>query len=308
MATETLLSSPVTDLLGQTDLSSGPRRASCLASDVRTVENIMASIQGADHHITAELQQAIVAEALKKKIRHRQRCRINQARYRQRQMHQENQVEGRIAKLRSEIKELETKFNNIIRPTPTPTSWALASEYFRQLNCYLTSPRTMHQIARLFLREIMASDVIDCLLFGVNAQLENWRLFALYFTDARVDLKGLKTPTPDTLIAGTVTSLTITEKTLSPVFPHLNSDGVGGCEGGVWSPLAVRLLNQKIVMHGSVLFRWDNTTGKVSGMHSQADMISPMLELLGSLKDVFCVFYKARVTPDRRFTTVLCNL
>ncbi|KAF4127353.1 hypothetical protein GN958_ATG19575 [Phytophthora infestans] len=131
MATETLLSSPVTDLLGQTDLSSGPRRASCLSSDLKTVRNIMASIQDADHHITAELQQAIVAEALKKKIRHRQRCRINQARYRQRQMHQENQVEGRIAKLRSEIKELESKFNNIIRPPPTPTSWALASEYFR---------------------------------------------------------------------------------------------------------------------------------------------------------------------------------
>ncbi|KAF4147509.1 hypothetical protein GN958_ATG03279 [Phytophthora infestans] len=75
MTTETLLSSPVTDLLGPTDPSSGRRRASCLASDVRTVERIMASIQGADHYINAELQQAIVAEALKKKIRHRQRCR-----------------------------------------------------------------------------------------------------------------------------------------------------------------------------------------------------------------------------------------
>ncbi|KAI9982744.1 hypothetical protein PInf_008739 [Phytophthora infestans] len=304
MATETLLSSPVTVLLGQTDLSSGRRRASCLSSDLKTVRNIMASIQDADHHITAELQQAIVAEALKKKIRHRQRCRINQARYRQRQMHQENQVEGRIAKLRSEIKELESKFNNLIQPPPTPTSWALASEYFRQLNCYLTSPRTIHKIARQFLRETMASDIMDGLLFGVSAQLENWRLLALYFTDVHVDLKGLKTPTPDTLIAATVTSLTITEKTLSLVFPHLNSDGVGGSEGGVWTPLAVRLLNQKIVMHGSVLFRWDSTTGKVSSIHSQADMISPMLELLGSLEDVFCVFCKTRATPDCKFTTI----
>ncbi|KAF4147511.1 hypothetical protein GN958_ATG03281 [Phytophthora infestans] len=302
MATETLLSSPVTDLLGQTDLSSGRRRASCLSSDLKTVRNIMASIQGADHHITAELQQAIVAEALKKKIRHRQRCRINQARYRQRQMHQENQVEGRIAKLRSEIKELESKFKNLIRPPPTPTSWALASEYFRQLNCYLSSPRTMHKIARQFLRETMAFDVIDGSLFGVNAQLENWRLFALYFTDARVDLKGLKTPTSDTLIAGTVTSLTITEKTVSLMFPHLNSDGVGGPEGGVWSPRAVRLLNQKIVMDRSVLLRWDSTTGKLSSIHSQADMISPMLELLGSLEDVSSVFYKARVRLHAAFT------
>ncbi|KAF4141999.1 hypothetical protein GN958_ATG08612 [Phytophthora infestans] len=219
-------------------------------------------------------------------------------------MHQENQVEGRIAKLRSEIKELETKFNHLIRPLPTPTSWALASEYFRQLKLYFSSPRTMHKIARQFLRDNMAPDVIDGSLFGVDAQLENWRLLALYFTDVHVDLKGLKTPTPDTLIAATVTSLSITEKKLSLVFPHLNSDGVGGSEGGVWSPLAVRLLDRKIIVQGSALFRWDSTTGKVASIHSQADMISPMLELLGSLEDVSCVFSKARVTPDCGFTTI----
>ncbi|KAI9982745.1 hypothetical protein PInf_008740 [Phytophthora infestans] len=307
MTTEPLLSSPVTVLLGQTDLSSGRRRASCLSSDLKTVRNIMASIQDADHHITAELQQAIVAEALKKKIRHRQRCRINQARYRQRQMHQENQVEGRIAKLRSEIKELESKFNNLIQPPPTPTSWALASEYFRQLNCYLTSPRTMHKIARQFLRETMAPDVMDGSLFGANAQLESWRLLALSFIDVRVDLKGMKTPTPDTLSAATVTSLTITEKTLSIVFPHLNSDGVGGKEGGIWSPLAVRLLDRKIVMHGSVLSRWGSVAGKVTSIHTQADMIRPMLTLLGSLEDVTCVFDKVLVTPEGTCDTRMQN-
>ncbi|KAF4147508.1 hypothetical protein GN958_ATG03278 [Phytophthora infestans] len=165
----------------------------------------------------------------------------------------------------------------------------------------------MHKIARQFLRGTMASDVMDGSLFGANAQLENWRLLAHSFIDVCVDLKDMKTPTPDTLRAATVTSLTITEKTLSLVFPHLNSDGVGGKEGGIWSPLAVRLLGRKIVMHGSVLFRWGSAAGKVTSIHSQADMIRPILTLLGSLKDVACVFDKALVTPEGTCDTRMQN-
>lgn len=56
---------------GQTESSSGRKRQSCLSSDLRTADKIIASIQGTNHNITAELQQAIVVEALKKKIRHR---------------------------------------------------------------------------------------------------------------------------------------------------------------------------------------------------------------------------------------------
>ncbi|KAG2900622.1 hypothetical protein PC117_g21929, partial [Phytophthora cactorum] len=58
----TVLSSSIAELIGQTDLPSGRRRISCLSSDIKTVNSIIASIQGAEHHITAELQQAIVAE------------------------------------------------------------------------------------------------------------------------------------------------------------------------------------------------------------------------------------------------------
>ncbi|KAG4216568.1 hypothetical protein PC116_g34951, partial [Phytophthora cactorum] len=102
-------------------------------------------------------------------------------------------------------------------------------------------------MASTFLHEIMAPDVTDGSLFGVDAQLENWRLLALYFGDVRVDLKGLRTPTTDTLIAGTVTRATITNNTLRRAFPQLNSDGVG----------------DKVVSH-----------------YSQADILSPMLNLL----------------------------
>ncbi|KAG3045478.1 hypothetical protein PI124_g24649, partial [Phytophthora idaei] len=196
--------SSIAELIGQTDLSSGRKRISCLSSDIKTVKSIIASIQGADHDITTELQQAIVAEALKKKIRHRERCRINQARYRQRQMLVETGIEDAIAKLRLEIKDLQTKCKGSVRLPSSPTSWALASEYFRQFNYYLSSPGTLYKMASTFLHEIMAPDVTDGLLFGVDAQLENWRLLALYFGDVRVDLKGLRTPTTDTLVAAMV--------------------------------------------------------------------------------------------------------
>ncbi|KAG2786428.1 hypothetical protein PC129_g20612 [Phytophthora cactorum] len=279
-----VLSSSIAELIGHTDLPSGRRRISCLSSDIKTVNSIIASIQGAEHHITAELQQAIVAEALKKKIRHRERCRINQARYRQRQMLVETEIEDAIAKLRTEIEDLQTNCKGSVRLQTTPTSWALASEYFRQFNYYLSAPGTLYKMASTFLHEIMAPDVTDGSLFGVDAQLEGWRLLALYFGDVRVDLKGLRTPTTDTLIAGTVTSVTITNNTLRRAFPHLNSDGVGGTKGGAWSPLAAKVLGKRLVMHGSVFFCWDCATDKVVSLHSQADMITPMLNLLGSLE------------------------
>ncbi|KAG3108544.1 hypothetical protein PI125_g11738 [Phytophthora idaei] len=142
---------------------------------------------------------------------------------------------------------------------------------------------------------------MDASRFGVDAQLENWILFVLYFDNVRVDLKGLKRPSPDTLVASTVTSVTITSKTLRRVFPHLNSDGVSGTKGGVWSPLAARLLGKNLVMHASVSFGWDRATDKVASLYSQVDMLRPMLNLLGSLEDVSRAFYKARVTPDFRY-------
>ncbi|KAF4147512.1 hypothetical protein GN958_ATG03282 [Phytophthora infestans] len=298
---KTVLSSSVAQLIGQTDLTSGRRRISCLSSDLKTVQSIIESIQGADHYITTDLQQAIMTEALKKKIRHRERCRINQARYRQRQMQVETRIEDQINKLKAEIKDLERKSTDTVLPPSTPTNWALASEYFRLLNCYMSSPGTLYKMASKFLNDTMAADVIDGATYGPEAQLDSWRFFAYYFDDVRVELKGLKTPTSDILVAGTITSVTITDNTLRRAFPHLNSDGVGGAKGGVWSPVAAKMLNKKIYMQGSVTFGWDRATEKVTSIYAQADLVTPLLNLLGSLEDVSCAFYKARVTPDCRF-------
>ncbi|KAG3207755.1 hypothetical protein PC129_g21201 [Phytophthora cactorum] len=272
-----VLSPCVAELIGLTGLSSGPKRAASITSDLKTVESIVARIGGADHHITAELQQAIVADALKKKIRHRERSHL----CRQKLTRVETDVNDAITKLRSEIKNLEAKGNDAVRLPTKLTSWALASEYFRQFDCYISSPRTLYKVASKFLHEIMAPDVVDDPLFGADAQLENWRPLTHYFGDVSVDLKGLKTSTTDNLVADTVTRVTITSNTLRLGFPHLNGDGVGGTNSGIWSPIAAKMLGKRLVMRGSVFFGWDVATG--------------------SLDDVSCAFSKARVSPNCTF-------
>ncbi|KAG3165311.1 hypothetical protein PC128_g19943 [Phytophthora cactorum] len=221
-------SSSIGELIGQTDLSPDQSRISCLPSDLKTVKDTIASIQGAAYHLPADLQHGVVADVLEKRIRHRERSRINQARYRERQKQVETKIGDAIVKLISEIEDLETKCKYYVYFSPTPTRWALASEYFRQLNNYLSSPVRLIKLSSKFLREVLAPDVMDGSRFGVDAQLENWILFVLYFDNVCVDLKGLKRPSPDTVVASTVTSVTITSKTLRRVFPHLNSDGVSG--------------------------------------------------------------------------------
>ncbi|KAG6953777.1 hypothetical protein JG688_00012653 [Phytophthora aleatoria] len=65
--------------------------------------------------------------------------------------------------------------------------------------------------------------------------------------------------------------------------------------------IAAKLLGQRLVMCGSVSFTWDSSTHQVVGLISQADMVSPLLQLMGNIEDVSNVLSNARVTPE-------CNL
>ncbi|RLM97663.1 hypothetical protein BBO99_00004194 [Phytophthora kernoviae] len=115
-----------------------------------------------------------------------------------------------------------------------------------------------------FLRATMAPDVRDGDLCGVEELLQNWKLLSLYFGSVHVHLEHLKSIAIDSLQATTTTSVTITKSTLRYVFPHLNSDGNGGVHGGQWSPLAARLVDQRVVMRGSVFFGWDAAAERVA--------------------------------------------
>ncbi|OWZ00121.1 hypothetical protein PHMEG_00028764 [Phytophthora megakarya] len=200
----------------------------------------------------------MVVDALERKIRHREYSRACQARHREKEKMYEADLQGYITKLQCEIKALELKVQDISRSPNITNIWAIAAEYATYFNDYVSSPDTLHATASSFLHGIMAPDVAIGSEFGVEAQLETWKLFALYFADVHLELKGMDMSTTHTLAVRTIISVTITRNTLCRAFPHLSHDGPGGTKGSKWSPLANRLLGQKLVMRGSALFGWNN--------------------------------------------------
>ncbi|ETK86349.1 hypothetical protein F441_14958 [Phytophthora nicotianae CJ01A1] len=97
----------------------------------------------------------------------------------------------------------------------------------------------------------------------------------------------------NSVVAVTTTSITITEETLRHAFPHLIDTGTGSSSFA----LVHLLLDERLVLHGSTYFEWDPVYGRVTRVVSQADMITPVLMLLGSLEDVSRVFENALLQP-----------
>ncbi|KAF4317060.1 hypothetical protein G195_009539 [Phytophthora kernoviae 00238/432] len=152
--------------------------------------------------------------AFARKTRRRERCRVNQARYRKKQQKHAVDLEGDIRELKCQVQKLEMQQASIPASTPTKYNvWTFTTGYFRRFS-YALLETTDHLD---FLRATMAKN-----------------------------------------------------------FPHLNSDGKGGVEGGEWSVLATKLLDQRFVICGSVRFDWDATMERVVNMHSQLDMLSPL--------------------------------
>lgn len=102
-----------------------------------------------------------------------------------------------------------------------------------------------------------------------------------------MQLEGVKKITDNSLVAATTTSITITSSSMRYVWPPLTK-----------LQAAAKLLGQRVVMRGSVRFEWDSTINRVVRLIFQADMVSPMLQLLGSLEDVSLLFSGGLLTPE----------
>ncbi|RLN59836.1 hypothetical protein BBJ29_005157 [Phytophthora kernoviae] len=170
------------------------------------------------------------------------------------------------------------------------TVWNVAAEYFRLFRYGYVSPQMAVGTTSDDVSELMNSN-------KSHAQL-NFLQSTMASDDVRMELVRLeKAPgAGESLIATTSISLTITENTLRYVYPHLTDNGEGE-----WSPLADKLLNQHIVMRGSVHFDWDRLNGWVARLESKVDILTPMMRLLGNLEDVARVF-------DGAFIALECAL
>eukprot|EP00644_Phytophthora_capsici_P016652 jgi/Phyca11/552276/estExt2_Genewise1Plus.C_PHYCAscaffold_470110 len=130
----------------------------------------------------------------------------------------------------------------------------------------------------------MTSDVNIGIVSGIDALVERWKVFAQSFPDGIVQLEGLKRVSDDSLIATTNTSVTLTRQALESTFPSLR-------EASARRELIVaKLLDQRVVVRGSVRIDWDNATKRVTALVTCLETMSPMLQLLGNLEDVAFVF------------------
>ncbi|OWY99302.1 hypothetical protein PHMEG_00029713 [Phytophthora megakarya] len=192
---------------------------------------------------------------------------------------------------------------------PKENVWSIALEYFRIFHYGLPATSqfmtysTMEPCAQLdFVQNSMAPDVVFNGERGPEAVIKSWGCLSHWFKDISVDLDRLTKGPAGSVIASTVTTVTITEQTLRQVFPRLwMLDGRGGC---LVSTLVNKLRGQRLVMRGSTHFEWDGGYGRVICVRTMADMLTPLLELLGNVEDVARVFNEALITPEFQLRSI----
>ncbi|KAI9990314.1 hypothetical protein PInf_021124 [Phytophthora infestans] len=136
---------------------------------------------------------------------------------------------------------------------------------------------------------------------GIPTEQTVWSVAAEYF---RLFRYGFRSP-PDVLNAFALKFLRLSmAPDVTDGFEALGdrSDGRGGASGGEWHPLAAKLLNNRLVVQGSVSLDWDDTTNRIVRVVTQLDMVTPMLRLLGNLEDVSRVFDKALISLEGRLS------
>lgn len=238
----------------------------------------------------------------------RQRNRMHQAMHKMKQQKKVMNLEINIRQLREEVQQLKLQKEVISAGVSTITTvWSVAVEYFRLFrNGYKAPISTLHPLAsngslqpressvqRDFFLATMAEDVAGDTGYGVESLMENWMQLSLYHDAIEIELVRLDVGPGGDLIATVRSATTMSEKVLRHGFPHL-------FDNGDWTPLAARLLNQRIVMQGAVSFIWDKEGGRVVSLQYIVDMLTPIMQLLGSLEDAAHVFDRAHVSPESR--------
>ncbi|GMF42328.1 unnamed protein product [Phytophthora fragariaefolia] len=259
-----------------------------------------------------EQRAAMIEWANSQRDHQREIRRLRQIRYRKKKDDYANNLEEETRQLQQQIEKLEQRRRSDAEAVLSEkTLWNVAVEYFRLFRYGLRDPilvnkagkgQEMQPCAQLdFLRATMAPDVLFNAGRGVESIMRNWKYFSLWFHDVEIELDGLKKGGEDSLVANITTSFTITQRSLTTVFPHLCTEEARNCRGRDGLSLADKLLRKRITMRGLTRFDWDTGYGRVTSVISESDMLTPMLRILGSLEDVSRVFEKSLIslTPYR---------
>jgi hypothetical protein len=233
----------------------------------------------------------------------REQCRTNQARYRLKQRQNVSKLESTVAQLREEIPTLEVQRRRL-RYDSTQRVRDVVVEYFELFrhgvggvydeassSDVLRASEAQQQL--MFLRSTMAPDVEFGSVSGVRVLMEHWRRMAEWHGGLHFRLARMDKISDSIVAAAAVLSVTITKTTLERVFPHLmRAENVEDLS------LAVKLLGHQVDYPCSVLFVWEEATSLVARVDTEIDMATPLLELLGNLRDVSRVVQGAAMAPN----------
>ncbi|KAG1690138.1 hypothetical protein DVH05_028346 [Phytophthora capsici] len=214
-------------------------------------------------------------------------------------------LEKETRQLREEISKFEQRRHAISKAVSKhQNGWDVALEYFQLFRCGLQPARrgrpSKHQSADAqldFLQATMTPDVIFNSGQGPQAMLRSWKCMSLWFQDVEQEMETMDRGAAGSLAIMTRTGVTITERTLRNVFPHLIN------HNGSYSELAHKLLGQRIVMRGLTRFEWNSEVSRFTSVVASSDLLTPLLELLGNVGDVARVFERSAISPDFQWRT-----
>ncbi|RLN53932.1 hypothetical protein BBP00_00009126 [Phytophthora kernoviae] len=252
--------------------------------------------------------QRPVSTADKRAIR-REQCRANQARYRNKQLKIKRQLRQELQRLEEEIHGLRLKKRSIRFERKTNQSpWTIVSEALRLIEDGFRSPWRLANLDEMmkhsdtrqtleFLQKSFVHDVRFGDLRGINALMDQWRRYSLYFEDPHLELQQVNVLTAGVFCAAATFSVTITEFTLRCIFPHLIDDE--GHDGKVdTAPLQDQLLGERVEFKCSMQFFFDELNGRVVRLEPTVDWIPPLVRLLDGLESVSAVLGTALVSPN----------
>ncbi|KAG6618947.1 uncharacterized protein IUM83_01341 [Phytophthora cinnamomi] len=241
-------------------------------------------------------------------VRFREQRRIIQMRYRKKMASKTLSLESEVERLRNEVRTLEMK-TIILGVQSNPKPWRFAVEYFHLFRYGLKPASKQVSLSqgslgavectshRKFLQSTMVPDVSVDTGYGIEEILRCWGLLACYYDDTfNIELVRLESDHQNSVVAYGKVYVTVSENTLRHAFPRLGIDEK-------FDPLGAKLLGRRLEMHGFLCFGWDHVEDRVSSVNYSFDMLTPLMQLLGSLEDATRVFDGALLTPDCKFVT-----
>ncbi|ETN03924.1 hypothetical protein PPTG_15241 [Phytophthora nicotianae INRA-310] len=258
-------------------------------------------------------KQSSTVEKIQRELRRRK-----QARYRKKQSDHMMNLEKENEQLQQEVERLKRRrFSTTMAFPPRENLWSAALEYFRLFRHGLQEPKMMSllseedkiqsRVQMAFFQSTMAPDVVFNADQGIDKMIQYWNFLSYAFKDMEIELKRMMQENEDSLVATSVTSVTISEQTLLAVFPHLSNEDTPELDE-TKVLLRQALVNQRITMLGSIRFEWDAINGQVTSVSIESDMLTPMLHLLGNLEDVSRVFADALLSLDFQWRPKANNL